>query len=137
VYPRIDAVRSGRDFMQRVEALTASIAELGLVGAKEQYLLELRRPSVNFGHARWREKEQEAADAAAWYAAGSARALLMDSKTRELCFAQATALELGRENREQWFMVTSGPADAACITAGDLRRARVYIPPNASTNTNG
>jgi 4-amino-4-deoxy-L-arabinose transferase-like glycosyltransferase len=137
VNPRIDAARSGRDFMERVEAVSASIAELGLVGAKEQYLLELRRPSVNFGHARWREKEQEAADAAAWYAAGPGRALLMDSRTRELCFAQATALELGRENREQWFMVTSGPADAACITTGDLRRARVYIPPNASINTNG
>jgi hypothetical protein len=64
VNPRIDAARSGRDFMERVEAVSAGIAELGLVGAKEQYLLELRRPSVNFGHARWREKEQEAADGA-------------------------------------------------------------------------
>ena len=34
----------------------AGIGELALVGAKEQYLLQLRRPSVNFGHARWREK---------------------------------------------------------------------------------
>jgi len=33
---------------------------------REQYLLVLSRPSVNFGHARWREREVEAADAAAW-----------------------------------------------------------------------
>ncbi len=137
VYPRIDADRSGRDFMARVEAASAGIAELGLVGAKEQYLLELRRPSVNFGHARWREKENEAADAAAWYAARQGRALLMDARTRELCFAQGAATELGRANRQQWFLVTSGPADAACIAAGDLRRARMYIPRNASINTNG
>ena len=54
VYPRIDADRSGRAFMARVEEASAGIAELGLVGAKEQYLLQLRRPSTNFGHARWR-----------------------------------------------------------------------------------
>ena len=64
------------------------IAELGLVGAKEQYLLQLRRPSINFGHARWRERENEAADAAAWFAAKPGRALLMDTKTRELLFQE-------------------------------------------------
>ena len=86
VYPRIDDARSGRAFMHRVERASEGIAELGLVGAKEQYLLQLRRPSINFGHARWRERENEAADAAAWFAAKPGRALLMETRTRDYCF---------------------------------------------------
>jgi 4-amino-4-deoxy-L-arabinose transferase-like glycosyltransferase len=135
VYPRIDDARSGRAFMARVERASAGIQELGLVGAKEQYLLELRRPSVNFGHARWREKDQEAADAAAWFAAKPGRALLIDGKGREACFADAVARELGRANRQRWYLVTGGPAAVNCVSKGDLRRARIYIPPNASINT--
>ena len=135
VYPRIDEVRSGRRFMAEVEQAAAGFAELGLVGAKEQYLLELRRPSYNFGHARWREKEAEAADAAAWFAARSGRALLVHEKTLELCFRGMQVQELGRANRAHWFLVTGGTVDAGCAERGDLRRARLYIPPNASINS--
>ena len=134
VYPRIDAVRSGREFMQRVERASAGVEELGLVGAKEQYLLQLRRPSVNFGHARWREKDREAADAAAWLAGAPGRALLVHAKAREACFRAADSVELGRANRQRWFIVT-GTADAACVAAGDASRAILYLPPNASLNT--
>jgi 4-amino-4-deoxy-L-arabinose transferase-like glycosyltransferase len=137
VYPRIDEARSGRAFMAKVEGATAGIAELGLVGAKEQYLLELRRPSINFGHARWREREKEAADAAAWFAARPGRALLVDKKARELCFKDTPARELGRANRQKWFIVTGGAADSACVERGDLSKARLYIPPNASINSAG
>ncbi|HEX6572896.1 MAG TPA: hypothetical protein VF055_12800, partial [Steroidobacteraceae bacterium] len=135
VYPRIDAVRSGRAFMQTVANASRGIDELGLVGAKEQYLLALPRPSVNFGHARWREKEQEAADAAAWFDAKPDRALLVDGKTLALCFAAAESREIGRANRQRWYLVTGGVADASCIERGDLRRARLYIPSNASINS--
>jgi len=137
INPGIDEVRSGRAFMARVAQASADFAELGLVGAKEQYLLELRRPSVNFGHARWREREQEAADAAAWFAAGPGRALLVDENVRKLCFQDASAIELGRANNAEWSLVTGGEVDAQCIVRGDLRRARMYIPPNASTNSAG
>lgn len=137
INPGIDEVRSGRAFMARVEQGSAGIAELGLVGAKEQYLLQLRRPSVNFGHARWRERAQEAADAAAWYAARPGRALLIDANVRKLCFGNAQVLPLGRANSADWSLVTGGAADAQCIARGDLRRARMYIPPNASINSAG
>jgi len=137
INPGIDDVRSGRAFMARVEQASAPFAELGLVGAKEQYLLELRRPSVNFGHARWREREQEAADAAAWFAAQPGRALLVDANVRKLCFEAAQVVELGRANSTQWSLVTGGEADAACVARGELRRARMYFPPNASINSAG
>jgi 4-amino-4-deoxy-L-arabinose transferase-like glycosyltransferase len=137
VYPQIDAERSGRAFMETVARAAQGIDELGLVGAKEQYLLELRRPSFNFGHARWREREQEAADAAAWFAAGPGRALLIDKRTLAMCFDVVDAAELGRANRQTWYLLKGATAHAKCIERGDLRRARLYIPPNASINSAG
>ncbi|MBS1134036.1 MAG: hypothetical protein H6R02_1177 [Burkholderiaceae bacterium] len=136
VYPRIDADRSGRAFMARVEEASAGIAELGLVGAKEQYLLQLRRSTTNFGHARWREDAAEAADASAWLAARPGRALLMTRTALEACFQGATAVDMGRENRKRWYLVT-GHADPGCVERGDRSRARLYLPPNASLNTDG
>jgi 4-amino-4-deoxy-L-arabinose transferase-like glycosyltransferase len=137
VYPRLDGVRSARLFMERVAEASADFAELGLVGAKEQYLLQLRRPSVNFGHARWREREQEAADAAAWYAAKPGRALLVENDVLALCFPEADVEPLGRANRDHWYLVRGGGADAGCIERGNASRARLYIPPNASINSAG
>jgi 4-amino-4-deoxy-L-arabinose transferase-like glycosyltransferase len=127
IAPRIDAVRSCRAFMARVEQAAAGIPELGLAGAKEQYLLQARRPVTTFGHARWWEKEAEAADAAAWLAAGDGRMLLIGSVGREVCFPDAPAVDLGRANREHWFLLT-GPADPACVARGDLGRTIRYVP---------
>jgi 4-amino-4-deoxy-L-arabinose transferase-like glycosyltransferase len=134
VYPRIDAVRSGRAFMERVEEASAPFAELGLASAKEQYLLELRRPSYNFGHARWREREEEASDAAAWLAQRPGRALLVERRAREACFAQAEFIDLGRANRQRWYLVWGSP-NPDCVKRGDVAQSRLYLPPNAALNT--
>jgi 4-amino-4-deoxy-L-arabinose transferase-like glycosyltransferase len=134
VYPRMDAERSGRAFMDKVEAASVGVQELGLVSAKEQYLLQLRRPSVNFGHARWREREVEAADAAAWLAERPGRALLVEHRTREICFAQTDAVELGRANRARWSLV-SGTPDPDCVARGDASRAIPYVPPAKHLDT--
>jgi 4-amino-4-deoxy-L-arabinose transferase-like glycosyltransferase len=134
VYPRIDDVRSGRALMERLEEASADFAELGLASAKEQYLLQLRRPSFNFGHARWREREVEAADAAAWLAQRPGRALLVEKRAREACFSRAEAVDLGRANRQRWFLVWGEP-DQACVERGDLTRVRLYLPPDASLDT--
>jgi len=136
VYPRIDAVRSGRSFTDRLEQASAGVAELALVGAKEQYLLQLNRPSFNFGHARWREWQEEAADAAAWLAQDPSRAVLMNRRTMELCFRGASAVDLGRANQQYWFLV-SGEPDPACAAAGDPSSARLYTPPVEALNTVG
>ena len=99
-----------------------------MVAYKEQYLLHLQRPAVNFGHARWREADQEAADAAAWQAAApESRALLVDEIAHRLCFSKATAYDAGVANRTRWRLVTSG-ADAQCIERGRPDAARRYVP---------
>jgi 4-amino-4-deoxy-L-arabinose transferase-like glycosyltransferase len=138
VYPRMDAVRSGRAFVERVEMASAGAVELAMTGGKEQYLLQLERPTFNFGHARWREGEwqREAADAAAWLAQGSGRAVLIDRQARELCFGGAMTIDLGRAHGRRWFLVTGKP-DPACVASGDPSSARLYAPPVVALNTEG
>ena len=136
IYPRMDAMRSGRAFVAKVEEASRGVAELGIVGFREQHLLHLRRPTVNFGHARWRERPVEAADAAAWLVARPGRALLVEREAREACFRTAPAVELGRANRTEWALV-SGLPDAACVERGDRSRAILYLPPEVRSNTGG
>ena len=134
VYPGLNAVRSARDFTERVEQATVGIRELGLVQPKEQYLLQIRRPVYNFGHARWREKENEAADAARWLAGDPSRALVVDKRMREPCFASASAVDLGKANRRHWYLVTGAP-DPSCVEAGDPTAVRYYVPADVALNT--
>jgi 4-amino-4-deoxy-L-arabinose transferase-like glycosyltransferase len=136
IFPRMDAMRSGRAFVAKVEEASRGVAELGIVGFREQHLLHLRRPSVNFGHARWRERPIEAADAAAWLVARPGRALLVEREAREACFRTAPAVELGRANRTEWALVSGAP-DAACVERGDRARAILYLPPEVRSNTGG
>jgi hypothetical protein len=110
-----------------VEEMSSDIAELGLVAYKEQYLLNFQRPTVNFGHARWREYRQEAADAAAWLAADPARWLLVDQQAKNACFSAAAAREVGSANRESWYLV-SGWAEPACVADGRVDAAMRYPP---------
>jgi 4-amino-4-deoxy-L-arabinose transferase-like glycosyltransferase len=132
INPVINDARSGAELMQAVEAASRDVRELGVVAYKEQYLLQIRRPIVNFGHARWREGEQEAFDAAAWQAQNTGRVLLMDESIRALCFGSASARFIDIASRERWYLV-SGRADARCIERGDPHRAIEYkVPPLSS-----
>jgi len=131
ISPQIDRARSGRAFMERIERQAEGVPELGLVGYKDQYLLQLRRPVVHFGHARWREAAVEAADAAAWLVEREGRALVMNHGAWQACFANAATVDLGRANGDRWFLVT-GSAEPSCVRVGDPTRARQYFPPNVS-----
>jgi len=117
IYPRMDALRSGRTFVAKLEEASRGVAELGIVGFREQHLLQLRRPSVNFGHARWRERPVEAADAAAWLVARPGRALLVEREAREACFRTARTVELGRANRAEWSLCPARPMPPASSAA--------------------
>lgn len=128
IAPRIDPVRSGRAFMQQVLAQVPAGSELGLVAYKEQFLLYLDRPIVNFGHRRVRETDAEADDAARWLAAAPDRVLLVPDALLAPCFANATARSAGFSAGENWSLVTGTPA-AACIARGDASRALRYSPP--------
>ena len=127
VNPLMNDARSGAGFMRVVQSMTTDARELGLVAYKEQYLLYLTRPVTTFGHARWREAEQEAADAALWLSADAGRVLLVDQWVRDKCFAAATVRPVGTANRAQWSLV-SGAANPACVAKGNPSAAIFYVP---------
>jgi 4-amino-4-deoxy-L-arabinose transferase-like glycosyltransferase len=128
VNPMLDAQRSGRAFMAAVEAAAPPDRELGMLGYREQFLLQSTRPSVNFGHARWREELAEPQDAARWLNEAPGRLLLVKASHREPCFAAAPARPVGRSAGEEWFLVEA-PADAGCAAAGRAEKVRRYRPP--------
>jgi 4-amino-4-deoxy-L-arabinose transferase-like glycosyltransferase len=128
IFPQMDGQRSAATFIARVEASAAPGRELALVEYRENFLWNLRRPTFNFGHRRFREGEQELFDAAAWLAADHSRQLLVSAPSRQRCFAAATdATPVGKAGSLEWWLV-SGVPDAQCARQGDARRAILYTP---------
>lgn len=125
INPAMNSARSGADFMRRVERTADPARELAIVSAKEQYLLNARRPIVHFGSRRWREGKQEAFDAARWLSRSPDRQLIVSSDTRDLCFTQTRQTPLGAANRTEWFLIEGAP-DAPCIHPGHPQAAYNY-----------
>lgn len=128
VNPVMDPIRSGSAFIVRVEEHDDPQAELGLVAFKEQYLLNVHRPIVHFGHARWREPEQEAADAALWLSGSDRRQLVVSEHIRKLCFVGTSAESLGSANRTEWYIVRGQPSQD-CVARGKEAAVYHYAPP--------
>ena len=91
-------------------------------------MLNVRRPIVHFGHARWREREQEAADAALWLSQSATRQLVVHEIVRDLCFADSRTTPLGEANRNRWYIV-SGKANGGCVDRGNAAAVYHYSPP--------
>ncbi len=121
--PDMNPERSSAPFVRGVLGQVRAGETLALVAYKEQFLLYLDRPTVNFGHRRWREGGSESEDAAAWLNAGANRVLLVPEDLLEPCFGGGTLA--GRASREDWYLVRP-PADAQCAAQGDARRAIHY-----------
>jgi 4-amino-4-deoxy-L-arabinose transferase-like glycosyltransferase len=128
VNPQLNAERSGAAFAARIEQTADPQQELGLVAFKEQYVLTARREIVHFGHARWREAEQEMADAALWLSGKPGRQLVINDSARSACFPNAPVQALGNANRSEWFLVREG-ADPSCVARGKPGAAHYYLPP--------
>jgi len=129
INPVMNAPRSGAAFVATIEQRAHADGELGLVAFKEQYLLNMRRPVVHFGHARWREAEQEAADAARWLSESATRQLVVGEDVRKSCFPDAAATSLGAANGTQWYLVR-GTANPACVSRGVAGIEHRYVPPS-------
>jgi 4-amino-4-deoxy-L-arabinose transferase-like glycosyltransferase len=128
VNPQINDVRSGARFTRLVEARTKEIKKLGIIAFKEQYLLQLGRPVVHFGHARWREADQEAADAAAWLQSNPQAALIVNERGLAACFTASPHEFLTEANRTRWYLVQP-PVASSCVVRGRPQNALQYAPP--------
>ena len=125
IAPAMNGERSGRDFMRAVLAQVAPEDQLALVAYKEQFLLYVDRPTVNFGHRRGFEGLQESYDAAAWLNAAPHRVALVPERLLAQCFS-ANATRAGRASAENWFLVRA-PAVQRCAALGDAARAIQYV----------
>jgi 4-amino-4-deoxy-L-arabinose transferase-like glycosyltransferase len=130
IAPVMNGERSGRSFVENVLARVQPHETLALLAYREQFLLYLDRPTVNFGHRRWKEGARESYDAAAWLAAKAGRVLLVPGSSLEPCFEVADTERVGRSSREEWFLVR-GAASVECAKQGDASREIRYPLPNA------
>jgi 4-amino-4-deoxy-L-arabinose transferase-like glycosyltransferase len=124
IAPAMNAERSGSGFVRTMLDQVQPEEELALVAYKEQFLLYLDRPVVNFGHRRWLEGPQESFDAAAWLNAAPGRVLLVPADTLSPCFPTKGRLA-GRSSDDDWYLVR-GPASTECAAKGDAGRAIHY-----------
>jgi 4-amino-4-deoxy-L-arabinose transferase-like glycosyltransferase len=128
VFPQMDGARSARNFIARLEALAPTQRVLGLLAYHEHFLWHLQRPSVNFGHRRFREGDDESFDAAAWLAADSQRQLLVPERMLQPCFGAAAQVQLvGDSSRGNWYLVAGAP-DPACAARGNANHSFAYVP---------
>ncbi|MEO7774583.1 MAG: glycosyltransferase family 39 protein [Steroidobacteraceae bacterium] len=128
--PQMNEQRSGRLFVRSILAAQPEGRTLALVGYKEQFLLYLQRPLLNFGHRRAREGLQEEYDAAAWLNAAPDRVLLVAADNMKACFGASPRQQTGRGRSERWYFVTA-PAKTECAAAGNPERPILYPPPGA------
>jgi 4-amino-4-deoxy-L-arabinose transferase-like glycosyltransferase len=131
ITPRIDSERSGRGFTESVVAQVPASKQLAYVGYKEQFFLYTNRPTVSFGHRRWVEGPQEAYDAASWINGAPDRVALIEANAAKECFSRSPQRIAGKTSGDTWLLVEA-PADSACASRGDPRRAHLYVPPRRS-----
>jgi len=129
IAPAMNGERAGSDFTRAMLAQVKPGEQLALVAYKEQFLLYLDRPTVNFGHRRFLEGPQESYDAAAWLNAqpdvsGLTRVLLVPEETLKPCFP-GDAINAGRSSDTNWYLVR-GRAEDECAAKGDAGRAIAY-----------
>jgi hypothetical protein len=124
--PQMNGDRSGSDFIKAVQTQVSMDEQLALVAYKEQFLLYLDRPTVNFGHRRFLEGPQEAYDASAWLNEAPQRVLLVPADQLTPCFRKHAWLA-GEASGERWYLARS-PAENACAERGNARRAIFYQP---------
>lgn len=125
IAPALDASSSARRLMIEVRARIGADAELGLVGWREQHLLQARGPVAEFGFEVPLSRQWQAG--LAWLREAPGRRWLF-ALDRDLpdCIERSRAERAGRSNRRDWLLVP-GAAAAGC-TVVDGARAQASAP---------
>ena len=121
--PAMNPERSASAFVRETLAQVSPREQLALVAYKEQFLLYLDRPTVNFGHRRWLEGGQESYDAAAWVNAAPQRVLLVPEDQLAPCF-HGSGTNAARSSSKDWYLVRRAADE--CARKGDVERAISY-----------
>lgn len=110
----LDDASSARGLMRAARAQAGPAAEIGLVGWREQNLLQAVGPTAEFGFRRpWDEQLRRGA---AWAAqAPRSRMLLVNGAVMLPCVDGTASRRVGTANRRAWWLVPAGAAQG-CIT---------------------
>lgn len=112
--PLLDPANSASAVMQRAGALIGPEAELGLVGWREQNLLQADRRVAEFGFSR--PLDQQLARAIAWLAQSPERRwLFADAAAIEACIPEPRRLVVGTANRRQWVLLRHADVPESCL----------------------
>ncbi|GAA5175689.1 MULTISPECIES: ArnT family glycosyltransferase [Halomonadaceae] len=128
-YAQLDATRSPRDMMQRVERITGDDTWLAMVDFDEEFLLQTRQPTVHFGNATPLGRQLQRAYA--WLNAQPRQRWLFIDQNRadELqCADLSLARDLGLQNGDRWWLIP-GKAFGGC--QGDTQAAPLYVVPTS------
>ncbi|MFT4178487.1 MAG: glycosyltransferase family 39 protein [Thermomonas sp.] len=111
--PALSASSSAQQVMQRAAEHIGQDAELGLIGWREQNLLQARRPVVEFGYKTpWHEQWIDARD---WVrAAPDRRWLFVIEEALASCIDRHRSIRVGQSNRRVWWLVPGAAVPADC-----------------------
>jgi len=113
VAPSLDAERSGRGLVQKIENQIGPKIEMGFVGAPEHFLLQWDKPVVHFGYRR-NDQNAETIDAARWLLASPDRRIVLPDNWLQPCFDLDSASAVGRAHRRNWMIVDRESLSGAC-----------------------
>lgn len=116
VLPALSDASSSRGLMAKVGNIIGPDAELGLLGWREQQLLQADRPAQDFGFER--PLQAQWPRAAAWLIeAPTTRWLLIFAEAIHPCVDASAVIKAGRANRRDWWLVPGHAMRAGCDPA--------------------
>ncbi|MFT3897287.1 MAG: glycosyltransferase family 39 protein [Thermomonas sp.] len=113
----LDDANSARGLMRAARAQAGPGTEIGLVGWREQQLLQAVGPTAEFGFRQpWDEQLRRGV---AWMAqAPDQRMLLVNEDAALPCIDRARSIETGRANRRAWWLVPQAAIAGECVAKG-------------------
>jgi 4-amino-4-deoxy-L-arabinose transferase-like glycosyltransferase len=127
VAPLLNDSSSAAGLMSRVAARMQPGDMVGLVAWKEQNLLMLDRPAVDFGFTRpW---PQQYAAAVAWQGEDPAhRWIFAQESAMGRCVRRDRAIDLGHANRREWWLFKADAVVPGCVPDAAAEAADASVP---------
>jgi hypothetical protein len=127
IAPLLNDSSSAAGLMARARAHLAPSDQVGLVAWKEQNLLMLDRPAVDFGFTRpW---TQQYGQAVAWQAGDPVhRWLFVQEPAMGACVRRDRAIDLGHANRREWWLFKADAVIPGCVPDSAAEAADAKVP---------
>lgn len=121
-HPLLNDSTSARGVMQAAGQRIGPDAELGLVGWREQHLLQADRAATTFGFRM--PADEQLVNGAAWLAQQPQRRwLFVEDSALSACIDRARAERVGVSNRRTWWLVPGDAVVGRCEPVSETRPA--------------